>query len=281
VTSTDVAQAEASVSQAHSEYFAAEAQLKNSAANYRQIIGAEPKRLEPATSVERLLPRSPREAIDIALVEHPGVVAALHQVDAAEFAVKVAEGALLPTLSVNAEVSQQYDSFLGTPGSRQFSAKAAGALNIPLYQGGGEYASIRQAKEQLGQTRFNADVQRDSVRASVVSSFGLLDTARSQIKSDQATVKAAEMALKGVREEAQVGQRTTLDVLNAQQNLLNARVNLIISQRDRVVASYATLAAIGRLSAEALNLNVVVYDPNTHFEQVKDKWFGVDTPGGR
>jgi len=278
VTNTDVAQSEASVSHARSEYFAAEAQLKSSAAIYRQIIGAEPKRLEPASSIERMLPKSVKDAIDAALVEHPAVVAALHRVDAAESAVKVAEGALLPSLSVNAQVAQQYDSFLALPGSRQFFAGVNGALNIPLYQGGGEYSSIRKAKEVLDKARLNADAQRDRVRANVVSSYGLLDTARSQIRSDQATVRAAELALKGVREEAQVGQRTTLDVLNAQQTLLNARVNLVISQRDRVVASYAALAAIGRLNAEALDLNVVRYNPVVHFEQVKDKWYGMDTP---
>ncbi len=85
----------------------------------------------------------------------------------------------------------------------------------------------------------------------------------------------------GVREEAKVGQRTTLDVLNAQLALLNARVNLVIAQRDRVVASYAALAAIGRLTAGDLRLNIVEYDPAVHFDQVKDKWFGVDTPNGR
>jgi outer membrane protein len=226
VTRTDVAQAEASLAQARSEFYAAQAQLKTSSANYRQIIGTEPNRLEPGRAIDPLLPRSLNEAIAIALAEHPGVVSALHQVDVAELAVKVAESALSPTLSVNAQVSNQYDSFLGSPQTRQFSAGASGQLNIPLYQGGAEYASIRQAKEQLGQARLNADLQRDSVRASVVSSFGLLDTAKASIISGQAAVKAAETALAGVREEAKVGQRTTLDVLNAQQALLNARVSL-------------------------------------------------------
>jgi outer membrane protein len=281
VTRTDVAQAEASLEQARSDYYAAQAQLKNSVANYRQIIGVEPKQLQPAQSLERLLPKSLDQAIRIALVEHPGVVAAMHQVDAAELNVKVAEGTLLPSLSVNGQVSQQYDSFLGEPYTRQFSAGANGRLDIPLYQGGTEYATIRQAKEQLGQNRLNADVQRDSVRASVVSSYGLLETAKAQIMSGQAAVKAAEIALAGVREEAKVGQRTTLDVLNAQQTLLNARVNLVIAQRDRIVASFAALGSIGRLSATEIDLAVIVYDPATHFEQVKDKWIGVDTPDGR
>ncbi|MGE0196043.1 MAG: TolC family outer membrane protein [Methylocystis sp.] len=281
VTRTDVSQAEASVALARSEYYAAQAQLKTSMANYRQIIGAEPKHLQPGRSLEPLLPKSMEKAIAIALVEHPGVTAAFHQVDAAALAVKVAEGALLPSLSVTGEVSNQYDSFLGLPGLRQFTAAAMGRLNVPLYQGGAEYASIRQAKEQLGQARLNADLQRDSVRASVVSSYGLLETARASIVSGQAAVKAAETALAGVREEAKVGQRTTLDVLNAQQALLNARVNLVTSQRDRVVASYAALGSIGRLSAHELNLNVAIYDPSLHLYQVHDQWFGLDTPDGR
>lgn len=276
VTRTDVAQAEAALAQAQTELYAARAALKSSAAMYRQIIGVEPSRLEPAAPVERLLPASLDDAVGIALVEHPGVVAATHQADAAELAVKVAEGALAPTLSVGAQVSQQYDSFLGAPETRMFSAQGSGTLNIPLYQGGAEYASIRQAKEQAAQARLNADLQRDSVRASLVSSYAQLETAKASVVSGQAAVKAAALALKGVRNEALVGSRTTLDVLNAQQALLNARVTLISAQRDRVVASYATLGAIGRLSVATLGLDVAVYDPDPHLQRAKDKWFGLE-----
>lgn len=280
-TQTDVAQAEASLAQARSELYSAQAQLKTSIANYRQMIGNEPGRLEPGRSVESLLPGSVNEAIAIALAEHPGVTSALHQVDAAEYAVKTAESALSPTLSVSAQVADQHDAILGVPETRQFAAGAAGQLNAPLYQGGGEYASIRQAKEEFGQARLNADVQRDSVRATVVSSYGRLETAKASIISGQAAVKAAETALIGVRDEARVGRRTTLDVLNAQQSLLNARVGLVIAQRDRVVASYAVLGAIGRLSASELNLDVTLYDPGVHYEQVKTRWFGLETPDAR
>jgi outer membrane protein len=276
VTRTDVAQAEATLAQARTEFYGAQAQLKSAVATYRQLIGSEPKNLQPAQAVDALLPKSLDQAVAVAIVEHPGVVAALRQVDSAEHAVTAAEGALAPTLSVGAQLTQQYDSFLGSPATRQFSASATGQLNVPLYQGGAEYASIRQAKEQLGQARFNADLQRDSVRASVVSSYGQLETARASILSSQAAVKAAEMALQGVREEAQVGQRTTLDVLNAQYALLNARVALITAQRDRIVASYAALGAVGRLSATMLGLDVAVYDPRAHFEAVKSRWIGMD-----
>jgi outer membrane protein len=281
VTRTDVAQAEASLEQAHSDVYAAEGVLKISIASYRQVVGIEPKRLEPAVGVEKLLPKSLNDAIAIALAESPAVVNAEHQIDVAALAVKVAEGALAPTLSVNAQVGPQYDSFLGFPGSRQFSAQATGQLSIPLYQGGSEYASVRQAKEQLGQARLSADLQRDAARVNVVTGFAQLDTAKASIISNQAAVKAAEIALTGVREEAKVGQRTTLDVLNAQQALLNARVNLVVAQRDRIVASFAALAAIGRLSAGELQLDVAEYEPAVHFDQVKDRWFGLDTPDGK
>jgi outer membrane protein len=104
---------------------------------------------------------------------------------------------------------------------------------------------------------------------------------KAQVASAQAQVTASEIALNGVREEAKAGQRTTLDVLNAQQALVNARVALVTAQHDRVVASYAVLNAVGRLSPQVLNLNTTVYDPSVHYQQVRDSWFGVRTPDGR
>ena len=152
---------------------------------------------------------------------------------------------------------------------------------MPIYEGGQTYAQIRQAKEQLGVAQFQADVSRDNVRAAVISAWGLLVSSKAAVQADQAQVNAAEIALSGTREEARVGQRTTLDVLNAQQTLLNARVSLVGAQRDRVVASYSILASCGRLSASMLGLHLQPYNPTVHFEQVKDKWFGLRTPDGR
>ena len=259
VTSTDVSQAEAALAQARSEYSAAQAQLKNSIADYHQIIGVDPDRLEPASSVERLLPASVEGAIDVAIREHPSVRAAMSQVDAAEFAVHGAESTLAPTLTLDGQVSQQED-FWGWHGARLFTADVRASLKVPLYQRGQEYASIRQEKEKLGRARLELDVQRSKVRANVITAYGRLEAARAQIKSDQAMVKAAEKALDGVR-GAQAGQRTTLDMLNAHQALLDARTNLLISQSDRVIASYMALTATGRLSAETLQLDVMPHDP--------------------
>ncbi|TRL36719.1 TolC family outer membrane protein [Methylosinus sporium] len=276
---TDVAQAQAALAHAEMELNSAQAALEASAANFRQVIGVEPQHLEPAATIEQLLPKSSSEAIALALAEHPSVAAAQHQVDAAESAVKVGEGALLPTVSANLQVNQQYESFFGIPGTRQFTAQVSGALNVPIYQGGIEYASIRQAKAQLRQARFNADLQREAARAAVVSSFSQLKTAIGSIAAGRVAAKAAEVALKGVRDEAQLGQRTTLDVLNAQQALLNARVDLVTAQRDRIVASYTALAAVGHLSAERLRLETTIYDPAPHLEESRGKWFGLDGPG--
>jgi outer membrane protein len=280
VTRTDVAQAEASLAQARSDFFAAQSALQSSIAQFRQFIGVEPKSLSPAKSVEAMLPKRMGDAVEASQVEHPLVAAAFHNVDAAQAAVKIAESQLYPTLNVVGSVNRALD-FQGQTGAKSFTASVGGQLNVPLYQGGAEYASIRQAKEQLGQVRLQADLQRDQVRALVVTAWGQLETAKAQLISGQAAVSAAEIALNGIREEAKVGQRTTFDVLTAQQTLLNTRVNLVTAQRDRVVASYNILAAMGRLSASRLNLTAELYDPTLHYDHVKSKLIGVRTPDGR
>ena len=280
VTRTDVAQAELSLASARSDYFTAQAILQTSIATYRQVIGVEPARLEPARTIESLLPRKLGGAVQLALAEHPEVQAALHAVDAAALQVKLVEGELYPTLNLVGSVQQNYN-LQGIPGDRLLNGSIAGQLTVPIYEGGEVYARTRQAKETLGQARLQADLQRNLVRAAVVSSWGQLDTARAVIQSSKAAVKSAEIALDSIRQEAQVGQRTTFDILFAQQTLLNTRVRLVTAQRDRVVASYAVMAAVGRLSAANLNLSVTQYDPTVHFDQVKDKWIGLRTPDGR
>ena len=280
VTRTDVAQAASSLASARSDYFTAQANLQTSIANYHQVIGVDPTHLDPARSVEALLPPTLGEAINVALAQHPEVQAALQQVDSAELQVKLIEGELLPTVTVSGQVQQNYN-YSGIPGYKSFNGTVFGEVSVPIYTGGEVDARVRQAKELLSQAELQADLQRTQVRSSVVSNWGLLDSAKAVIVSDQSAVKAAEIALEGVREEARVGQRTTLDVLNAQQTLLNARVSLVSAQRDRVVASYATLGAVGELSADMLGLDVVRYDPTVHFNQVKDKWIGLRTPDGR
>lgn len=280
VTRTDVAQSEASLAQGRSAALTAQSNLRTSIANYRRTIGVEPKMLEPGRAIEKALPKTLLASIAISQTEHPSIQAALHGVDTAELHVKILEGVLYPTVNLVGNLTKSAD-LQGQPGTETFSASILGQLSIPIYDGGLDYANVRQAKEQLGQQRLVVDQQRDIVRQAVVSAWGVFSNSKAQIESAQAQVSAAEIALNGVREEARVGQRTTLDVLNAQQTLLNARVALVTAQRDRVVASYALLAAIGRLSVDTLALRAERYDATVHFNQVKDKWWGLRTPDGR
>jgi outer membrane protein len=279
VTRTDVAQAEARLAGSRSQASLAEANLRTSIARFRQNVGVEPRELAPGRPLDRLLPRTLDSALKVAFNEHPAIQAALHAVDVAELQVKVTQGELAPQLGVSGSVARRFDN--QSPGDQANSASIVARLTVPIYEGGEVYARTRQAKETAGQRRLEADAVRDQVRAAVISSWGQLEAARAQIAAAQSQVQAAETALNGVREEARVGQRTTLDVLNAQQELLNARVNLITAQRDRVVASYAVVQASGRLSSRSLGLAVAHYSAKTHFDQVKDVWGGLTTPDGR
>ena len=279
VTRTDVALAESALAKARSDSFVAEANLKTSIATYQQVVGEAPKKLLPAKPVENLLPKNRDIAIGISLREHPAVIAALHGVDQQALNVKSIEGELYPTLSVSATGTRALNS--SGSGTALWQASIMGRLSVPIYEGGQTYSRVREAKETLASQRISVDAQRERVRQSVVSSWGTLEATRAQIKAAEAGVRAAEIALAGVREEAKVGQRTTLDVLSAQQSLLNARVSLVTFQRDRIVASYNVLAAVGGLSLRALGVNVAQYDPKVHYNQVRDKWIGLRTPDGQ
>lgn len=279
LTATDISQSEARLSGGRSQAAAARAALDASIGVYRQIIGEEPKQLAAANPIDRILPKTRERAEQIAQSEHPLVLAALHDVDAADLDIRVIESEFLPSLSVVGNVYTQSD--IDGRGNRAVGARVLGKLSVPIYSGGEPSARTRQAKEVAGQRKFDVDVARAELLALVRANWGALQAARAQIAAVQTQIAAAERALYGVREEAKAGQRTTLEILNAQQELLNARIALVFAQRDRVVASYAVLAATGRLSARDLGLRVDEYDPILHFEQVKNSWGGTMTPTGR
>ena len=281
VTRTDVAQSESRLAAGRSQVLSAEATYKASAATYRQVIGVDPGKLTAGTPVDRFSPPNLPSAVGLATVVHPAITTAQFNVDAAMQAVKVAEASLYPTVSVTGQYTKNYEVVGSLNTIENYQASVLGTLSIPIYQGGAEYSLVRQAKETLGQRRLDLDVARDQIRQTAVQAWGQLEAAKSNVDSTQAQVQAAEIALNGVREEARVGQRTTLDVLNAQQELVNARVSLVGAQRDRVVASYTLLAAVGRLAPEVLGLRVPVYQPQIHYEQVRDSWVGLRNPDGR
>jgi outer membrane protein len=281
VTRTDVAQAEASLANAEADYATAHSTLETSIAQYRQVVGDQPRRLAPVAPLTKLLPPSLPLAISISQVEHPAITAYLHGIDVALLNVKINEAALYPTVSLQGSLTKYFDVLSLPGGSRELVGALIGQVNIPIYDGGSTFASIRQAKEQVSQQELTTDSQREKVRESVVSAWGANQISVTVVRARKAQVQAAEVALAGVREEAKVGQRTTLDVLNAQQTLLQSRVSLVQAQHDQVVNSYTLLSSVGRLSVRTLGLSVAEYDPRTHFNQVKGKWFGVRTPDGR
>jgi outer membrane protein len=270
ITPTDIAQAESRLSAGKSQAAAARADLEASLGNYRRLIGAEPKQLAPGAAVDRLLPKNREAAERIALAEHPVVRAALHDADAADLDIKVIESDFMPSLSLVGQIYTQSD--IQGRGNRALGAQVLGKLSAPLYSGGETSARMRQAKEVAGQRKLDIDIARAELLALTRANWGALEAAKAQLAAASAQIEAAERALTGVREEAKAGKRTTLDILNAQQELLGARIGLVVAQRDRVVASYAALAAIGRLSAQALGLTVAAYDPALHFDRVKDSW---------
>jgi outer membrane protein len=279
VTRTDVAQSEAQLAAGKTQLLTAESNLVTTRANFRRIIGNEPENLAPGSPVDRFSPGTLPAAVDLSLIENPNVTAAMYGIDVNYLQVKINEGALLPTVSLQGSVQQSYEQTQTI--FRSFGASAVAQLSIPVYQGGAEYSLIRQSKENLAQQRLNLETTRDATRANVVTAWGQLVAGKAQVASAQAQVTASEIALNGVREEAKAGQRTTLDVLNAQQALVNARVALVTAQHDRVVASYAVLNSVGRLSPMVLNLPTNVYDPSVHYQQVRDSWYGVRAPDGR
>ncbi len=276
ITLTDIAQAEARLAAGQSLVSQARAALDAAIGAYRQTIGDEPKKLAPGAPVDSLLPKTREEVERIAQAEHPVILAALHDADAADLDIKVIEADFMPKLSVVGNVFTQTD----TAGiyNRNIGAYVGGRLNVPIYEGGLTSSQVREAKEVAGQRRLDADVARADVIALVRANWGALQAAKTQISAAQTQIAAAERALYGVREEAKAGQRTTLDILNAQQELLNARIGLLFAQRERVVASYAVLSAMGRLSIETLALGEAPYDPAIHFEQVRGLWGGTNTP---
>ncbi|WP_411507836.1 TolC family outer membrane protein [Brucella anthropi] len=286
-TRTDVAQTEAFRANAVAAVSAADAQVKTSEAIYRRTIGVEPGRLQTATPITQLLPRNLNAAFSIAYKEHPAIIAANYLVDAAGHTVKASEGALLPQVSASASIAREYSNTEGAPSGASTqngfgtSANVGVGVNIPIYQGGRLSAQVRQSKESLSQTRIDVDVSSDQVRKAVADAWASYESSRANVQAMKTNVSAAQLALSGVIEERNVGQRTTLNVLEAQQDLINAKLNLVAAERDYVLSTYAIVQSVGRLSPERLGLKVAKYDPKEHYNAVKDKWIGIRTPDGR
>ena len=281
VTETDTAQAEARLSRGLSDLNAAEVNLAISQATYTQVIGNPPAQLRPAQTVDRFVPPTRDDAISMAFKEHPAVVAAGFDVDVASTSIRVAESSLMPSVTVqgSASRSRDTDSTLTTTATDQ--ASIIGQINQPIYDGGTAASQTRQAKEVAAQSRMVLDQVRNQARTAAIGAWVANEGAKIAVGASESEVRAATIALEGVRKEALGGQRTTVDVLNSQQDLISAKARLIGAQRDRVIASYTLLSAVGRLDVKTLALNTPDYLPEVHYHQVRDAWHGLRTPSGQ
>jgi outer membrane protein len=276
VTRTDVEQAKARRAGAVAALDLARANLKTSRAVFERVIGHPPSRLvEPRPSA--IVPRTLAEGTEVALRESPPVVAALYREQAARFNIDLIRGELLPTVQLEANYARRFDPSEQIQDNE--STTVTGRLTMPFYTGGEVEARVRQAKQTHVQRLQEIEQARTEVQAQVVTAWSQLQAAKAAVESDEVAVAANRVALAGVREEERVGQRTLLDVLNAEQELLNSEVTLVTDRRNVVVASYTLLSSVGRLNAQELGVSSLVYDPEQHYQEVRDKWFDLSIVG--
>lgn len=278
VTITDVSQAESRLARAVSDRVQAEGNLTTSRAAYRQIIGMPPGNLtDPA--VPAGLPANEEEARALS-EQNPAVTQFEYLERAARDGTDVVFGELLPLVSLQGGVGNEQDFGFGAGvDSSTNSASITARVVIPLYQAGGVESRVRESKQFTAQRRQQLDEARRQAGQDATTAWQALETARAQIKSFEAEVEASRTALDGVQQEQQVGLRTVLDVLDAQQEVLRAEVSLVQVRRDQIVAAHQTLAAIGKLTAADLQLPVELYDPAVHYDEVRDKWWGLNASG--
>jgi TolC family type I secretion outer membrane protein len=270
VTKTDVAQAEARLAGAQAGLLTAQGQLYASRAAFTQVIGRRPELLQEYPPFPDL-PATQNDAMFAALKLNPNILAAHENEQAAKFAVDDAEGALAPQVSLQG----QYQYSKTKANKNDMNAHAAtivGQLTVPIYQGGAEWATIKQQKELHGQSQMQIFDAERQVRQAVETAWQAFQAAQAAIRANLAQVKADQLAYEGVQKERKAGTRTVLDVLNAEQELLNAEVAVVVSRHDAYVAAHQVLAAAGLLTAKALGLKVKLYDPTEHYNDANDQF---------
>ena len=271
ITQTDVAQAEARLARTTAVRLAAEGTLQSSCATYEQIVGTMPGPLAFPHAPPHL-PQSLSKAIEVALSVNPVVNATEYTAQAAQYNIAQVRGELRPTVSLEGRLSRSWNQTAHD--SRTESAEVMLTVKVPLYQQGAVYARLREAQHTASQRQLESNqAQRVAIEA-VTQAWEGLQSARTQIEAFQAQILAAKIALNGAKREAQVGSRTVLDVLNAEQELLDARIALVRAKRNELYTSYKLLSAMGRMTAGSLGLAVTLYDPHVHYRTVRAKWLG-------
>ncbi len=275
ITRTDVAQSESRLATATADRIAAEGNLTASRAAFQRTVGIVPSELLQPPPAEGV-PGDQETVINQSLQNDPRVVQAIFDERAAERTVREVIGELLPTVQLRGELRHADETFASDTESQ--SAEILAEVTVPLYQQGEVSSRVRAAKQAQSQRRLEVDQTRRQVRQDAIDAWEDLQTAEAQIVSFQAAVRSNEIALEGVRQENAVGARTILDILDAEQELLDSQVGLVRAQRDALVAGFAILAAIGRLTAEDLGLPVEIYDPLEDYQRVRNRWFGLSAP---
>ncbi len=272
LTRTDVAQAESRVQRAVANRVNAEGELTSAIAGYVNVIGHEPGDLEFPANLGGL-PAAETDAVDAARVNNPDVISAEFDERAAQADILLVRGELLPTLTLNGSISRNDD---GADRTEATTRSLTASLKVPLYQSGAVFSRLREAKQTASRRRSEvADSQRGAIEQAT-RAWDSLVTARARITAFEAEVRAQEIALDGVQQEARVGSRTVLDELDAEQELLDARVNLVRAERDEIVASHDLLSSVGRLTAEDLGLPVEYHNLTANYDRVRNRWIGAN-----
>lgn len=271
ITRTDVSQAEARLAGATAERAAAEGAVQTSRAKFISVVGRSPETPEPLKSPIQL-PANYDEIKATALAKNPTVVYSDWVAQSAKDSIDLAAGDLLPSVTLNGEASRSLSA--STQGSESETLEATIKLSVPLYEGGDYYSKLRESKHTFGRRKIEADQARRDALETATKGWEELQASRARIASIEAQIRASELALAGVEEEAKVGSRTVLDVLDSEQELFVARVNLVRAQRDQQVSAFTLKSALGEMTAEALALNVDLYDPRKNFDDVRHQWIG-------
>ena len=278
ITRTDVHQAEARLARAVADRIQSEGDLEASRATYENVVG------EPAPQTLKLpplpanLPDEKAEALKIAATKNPDVIGAEFDRRAALDNADGVLGELLPELELVGSWTRDYQSAAECCQSTTRSVTLN--LTIPIYQQGAVYSRLREARQDAAESTLLIDQQRRDAVEAAAAAWESLITARARVKAFNAQIDANVVALEGVEREAAVGSRTVLDVLDAEQELLDSRVAHVRAQRDEVVATYQLLSSVGRMTARDMELPVTLYDPREHYKEVRDKWVGGKSQGG-
>ncbi len=273
ITRTDLSQSEAQLAGAKASRIEAEGDLQASRANYLAIVGKMPENMKAPEPLDMLMPASLDEAKEIALKANPNIIASKYAQRSLNDNVMVQKSALLPSLDLQASVERYWET--GDASTEEEKLIAGAVITIPIYEGGASRAKIRNAKQLSNQAKIDIIATERDILKELAANWEILKASKAQIISIQSQIKASEMALAGVKQEFLVGARTVLDVLNAEQALLDSRVSLVTALHSETIASFSVLSNLGRMTPAYLGLNVETYDPNINYKDTKYKWLSV------